>query len=395
MYGSVSQPIRALAPMVRAGTLPLRLLAIGLGADLAYSEELIDHKMVKTQRVVDPETGLVSFVLPKSPNRPVFQTCALERDRVVLQVGSADPARAVHVAQLVEKDVAAFDVNMGCPKPFSVHGGMGAALLKTPEVAEDILKALRRNVTSVPITCKIRLLDTDEATVELVQRLEAAGAQAIGVHMRETHNRPREPAQWARLKTVVEAVNVPILANGDVYTRENAKDILEQSGATGCMFARGALRNPSVFLPDSDAELPIYDVLRDYARIAHLVNNNVANTIYYVREIMRYNPASSYKNQKYTELTKTSGPTPKDVLKAFDLQDETLQGVISWEQLKMKRCIPLERRSQHNDLPGAEGDKTSSNPRDTLLIQTAKRETESSECLEGNASPPTKRGRQE
>ncbi|CAM9388132.1 unnamed protein product, partial [Choristocarpus tenellus] len=98
-------------------------------------------------------------------------------------LGTADAVSALKAAQHVERDVAAVDVNMGCPKRFSLQGGMGAALLKKPEVAADIIGTLRRNL-SVPVTSKIRLLDNAEDTVEFSRRLEKAGAGALTVHAR-------------------------------------------------------------------------------------------------------------------------------------------------------------------------------------------------------------------
>lgn len=85
----------------------------------------------------------------------VFRTCSLERSKVVLQMGTANPERALRVAKMVENDVAAIDINMGCPKEFSLKGGMGAALLYDPERAKAILKTLVENV-KIPVTCKIR-----------------------------------------------------------------------------------------------------------------------------------------------------------------------------------------------------------------------------------------------
>lgn len=85
----------------------------------------------------------------------VFRTCAIEKGKVVLQLGTANAERALTVAKMVENDVAGIDVNMGCPKEFSLKGGMGAALLSDPERAKTILNTLIRNI-KIPITCKIR-----------------------------------------------------------------------------------------------------------------------------------------------------------------------------------------------------------------------------------------------
>lgn len=85
----------------------------------------------------------------------VFRTCEGEKRKVVLQMGSANPERALNVAKMVENDVAAIDINMGCPKAFSMKGGMGSALLLDPDRAKAILTTLVQNV-KIPITCKIR-----------------------------------------------------------------------------------------------------------------------------------------------------------------------------------------------------------------------------------------------
>lgn len=123
-----------LAPMVRVGTLPMRLLALDYGADIVYCEELIDLKMIQCKRVVNEVLSTVDFVAPD--DRVVFRTCEREQNRVVFQMGTSDAERALAVARLVENDVAGIDVNMGCPKEYSTKGGMGAALLSDPDKIE-------------------------------------------------------------------------------------------------------------------------------------------------------------------------------------------------------------------------------------------------------------------
>ncbi|TSM52249.1 E3 ubiquitin-protein ligase AMFR [Bagarius yarrelli] len=146
-----------LAPMVRVGTLPMRLLALDYGADIVYCEELIDLKMVQCERVVNNVLETVDFIAPDE--RVMFRTCNKEKDHVVFQMGTADPERSLAVAKLVENDVAAIDVNMGCPKEYSTKGGMGSALLSDPDKIEAILTTLVRGI-SKPVTCKIRILPT-------------------------------------------------------------------------------------------------------------------------------------------------------------------------------------------------------------------------------------------
>lgn len=98
--------------------------------------------------------GTIDYV-DKADGQIVFRTCALEKEKVVLQIGTASADRALRVAQMVENDVAGIDINMGCPKEFSIKGGMGAALLSNQEVAKAILRNLVDNI-KIPVTCKIR-----------------------------------------------------------------------------------------------------------------------------------------------------------------------------------------------------------------------------------------------
>jgi tRNA-dihydrouridine synthase len=280
-----------LSPMVRCGTLPLRLLSLEYGAHAVYTHELIDRKLMGSKRVettlADGST-VVDFVREKD-GALVFRTCAAERERVICQIGSANAEYALQAAQLVAGDVAAIDLNMGCPKHFSIQGGMGAALLRTPEVACDIIRALRTHLT-IPVSCKIRILETPEATITLVKALVAAGACAVGVHLRETHERPKDRAHWERLKAVVDAVpGVPIVANGDVWVRADVDAIMKLSGCAGVMVARGALRNPSLFR--AAGALPLDSVVRRYLDVARAYDFPFTwrNSKYCVQQLMREN----------------------------------------------------------------------------------------------------------
>ena len=98
----------------------------------------------------------------------------------VMQIGTSDPNRAAAVARKVEADVSGIDVNMGCPKSFSLKGGMGAALLTQPDKVRDILTRLVAAV-SIPVTAKIRLLPDMEDTLKLVEVIQETGVSALGV----------------------------------------------------------------------------------------------------------------------------------------------------------------------------------------------------------------------
>uniref|UniRef100_A0A3B3DXG4 Dihydrouridine synthase 2 n=1 Tax=Oryzias melastigma TaxID=30732 RepID=A0A3B3DXG4_ORYME len=235
--------ITALAPMVRVGTLPMRLLALDYGADVVYCEELIDIKMAQCRRTVNEVLDTVDFVAPD--DRVMFRTCRKEKDRVVFQMGTADPDRALAVARLVEKDVAAIDVNMGCPKEYSTKGGMGAALLSNPDKIEAL-----------------------EETVALAQRIEKVGVAAIAVHGRFKDERPRHPVHCDYIQAVAQAVSIPVIANGGsldlVKTYEDIEEFRRATGAASVMLARAAMWNASVF--SSQGLLPVERVMEEYLK---------------------------------------------------------------------------------------------------------------------------------
>eukprot|EP00933_Yihiella_yeosuensis_P070862 TRINITY_DN79018_c0_g1_i1.p1 TRINITY_DN79018_c0_g1~~TRINITY_DN79018_c0_g1_i1.p1 ORF type:complete len:433 (-),score=67.54 TRINITY_DN79018_c0_g1_i1:151-1449(-) len=278
--------IEVLAPMVRAGTLPLRLEALRYGADLVWGEEIIDRKLIGCVRRENPAFGITDYVSPREQLN-VFSTCPEERSRVIFQLGTASGPLAAEAAQVVCNEVRGIDVNMGCPKSFSVKGGMGAALLDKPEVVEDILKTLRRTLpSSCSLTCKIRMLPTTKKTIDFLQVCERSGAEAITVHMRLREERPAEPAHWDEIVKLWDAVKVPMLANGDFFTRRQIDEFWKhceehiqegQVGPSGIMIARGAMWNPSIFC--KGREPPHFEkVIQSYTRASVAANATYQNT---------------------------------------------------------------------------------------------------------------------
>jgi tRNA-dihydrouridine synthase 2 len=127
-------------PMVRASSLPFRLACLDYGADTVYSEELLAARCINSRRVENPCLGCVDFIRThrdRGVQDVVFRTQQGARGdahRCVLQLGAGDAASALKAARLFEADVAAVDVNMGCPKHYAVSAGMGSQLMNTPEV---------------------------------------------------------------------------------------------------------------------------------------------------------------------------------------------------------------------------------------------------------------------
>ncbi|TPX47406.1 hypothetical protein SeMB42_g02376 [Synchytrium endobioticum] len=250
---------RMLAPMVRVNTLPFRLLALEYGADIVFSPETIDRKLLKCTRIVHPDTGIITFVDPANPSTVALRIHPAERARLVVQLGSACAASAVQAALMLKDDVGGIDLNCGCPHPFSVSGGMGAALLGDADRLCGILDALVGALRPVPVTCKIRVLDSVEDTVRLAVRLAGTGIAALHVHCRTRSERSTMPGRWDYFEHLVRAVRVPVTANGDVWTLATGERVMDTTGVAAVMLARAAHENVSVFR--RDGPLPVRDVV--------------------------------------------------------------------------------------------------------------------------------------
>jgi tRNA-dihydrouridine synthase 2 len=304
-----------LAPMVRSGELPSRLLALRYGADLVWGPETVDRSMIGTTRKINPVTSTVDFTRFSSnggrgPGENQRESVIYrlhperERGRLVFQIGTASPDLAVQAARLVAGDVAGIDVNAGCPKPFSTSGGMGAALLQRPEHLASILEALVREVGEVfeiGISVKIRLLETPEKTEALVRRLCRTGITGLTVHCRTTPMRPREKAIRAQLRMIGDVcreAGVACLMNGDVTNRDEALELAREYGVDGAMIATAAEANSSVFRSKAEGG-PLHwrQVACEYVREALEVENRWGNTKFLLAQLMPGKAEESKKCQ--------------------------------------------------------------------------------------------------
>lgn len=178
-------------------------------------------------------TGVISY---NGKSKAIFTTHPIERPYLVYQIGSADPETAVQAAKTVMQDVSGIDLNCGCPKPFSTHAGMGAALLTNPDLLCSILAALRSAMPpEITVSAKIRLLPDQADTLKLVERIVNSGVSALTVHCRTRNMRPRERALLGRLKEIVEFVEgmgkgIAVIANGDCLSAQDALRVREITG---------------------------------------------------------------------------------------------------------------------------------------------------------------------
>lgn len=265
-----------LAPMVRACSLPFRILCRELGAAATYTPEVIDVKLCgdASQRRVKCGGRVEEWVFGKDSSC-TFETLAPglraagPDTPVVFQIGSASPEKAVEACRKVVGSVDGLDLNLGCAEFFSTQGGMGSALLKRPDAVREIVHALVREFGHrTQVSAKIRLLETPAATADFVRTaLCAAGCRTVAVHARYVEEDRYTAPHWDQLgalRGLLEPDGVHLIANGGVKRRDDIAAIRAATGIPDVMIGKAALHNPSsVFATET---VPPMDIIKRFLK---------------------------------------------------------------------------------------------------------------------------------
>jgi len=229
---SFDNPIYVLAPLAGFTDLPFRSVVKKFGADLTVSEMLssnaLAHGSTKTLHM-----------LKKSPNEDPYS--------VQISASEVDMARRA-VEVLNEQDgIDIIDLNCGCPVPKVVGHGSGSSLLLNLPLMSDIIRSIKDTSNKSMTSVKIRLGFEEKNHIEIAKIVEDSGADFLAVHGRTRAGKFKAPVDYDAIAEIKNAVNIPVIANGDIDSFEKAQWVLEHTGADGVMIGRGAVGAPWIF----------------------------------------------------------------------------------------------------------------------------------------------------
>jgi len=225
-----------LSPMAGVTDVAFRAIGAKYGAGLTYTE------FVSGTAIVRGNFKSLKMIETSPQEKPV-----------AVQLFGNSVEDVCEAARTLEHKFDVIDINCGCPAWKVIKTGAGSELLKSPERISSFVNKLVGAVNR-PVTVKIRkgIDDENVNAVEVAKIVENAGASAIAIHGRTQKQGYSGFADWDIIKKVKEAVNIPVIGNGDVFTPENFKEKLEFSGVDAIMIARGAIGNPYIFTQITD-----------------------------------------------------------------------------------------------------------------------------------------------
>ncbi len=227
-----SQPLYALAPLAGFTDLPFRSVVKKFGVDLTVSEMISSNALVhnskKTHRMLE-----------RSPIE----------DPYAIQIAGSNLAVIRHAVEIINKrdDVNIIDLNCGCPAPKIVNNLQGSSLLSDLPQMAKVLETIKKYSNKEYTSMKMRLGFNEKNHVEIAKIAEASGVDYIAVHGRTRAGRYKAAVDYDAIKEIKQAVNIPVLANGDIDSPKKAKWVLEHTGADGIMIGRAAIGKPWIF----------------------------------------------------------------------------------------------------------------------------------------------------
>ena len=230
--GSILLPSNVLAaPLAGYTCYPFRILCSELGAGLCFTE-MVSCNALKYQ---DKATERLLITTPEEKIKAAQ----------ILGANARIMEKMVRSEYFSEYDI--IDINMGCPVPNVFKSGEGSALLANPKKAADIIKSCKKSGKVITVKCRIGIKEESLVAAEFAKICEDAGADMITIHGRTRDMMYNGTPYYDQIEQAKSAVQIPVIANGGIFSVEDAEKMMKNTGADGVMIARYALENPFIF----------------------------------------------------------------------------------------------------------------------------------------------------
>lgn len=262
-----------MAPLAGYTSYPFRRLCYDLGAGLCFTEMVNSNSL----RYNDQAT------------KKLLRTDHKEKIKAVQLLGG-DPRI---VREMVKSDFVTpfsiIDLNMGCPVPNVVKSGLGSALLADPKRAEALIKACKTSGKIVTVKIRIGLTEDKFVTADFVKMCENAGADMVIIHGRSRNMMYKGEIYYDEIGKAKAVANIPIIANGGIFSTQDADKVMERTGADGIMIGRYALENPLIFslLTQTEVHQSISEILDNKIQVVSGLYNEI-ESLDYMKKLIGY-----------------------------------------------------------------------------------------------------------
>lgn len=389
-WNRIGSPKFVVAPMVNQSEMAFRLLCRRYGSDLA----------------VTPMLHSAMFLQSPKYRAEHFQVCPEDRP-LIAQFCGDNPQTILAAAKLIEHQVDAIDLNLGCPQGIARRGHYGAFLLHEFDLLKEIVSTLHANL-SIPVTCKIRVFDSEEKTIELALLLQNAGAAALTVHgrTRECIKDRIGPCNFDIIKKIKESVRIPVIANGGIETREDAVRCLEYTGVDAVMSSEAILEVPSLFWVNQMATpVPAIQLTREYLAlcISHPPPSAVIRP-HLFKLLFRHLSVHTDIREKFGKCPNSEQVPLIDEIERRELamseeeRKEKYANIVKWYSRHLNYKKPKPQVTQSNDQTVNQSNDQTNNQTPQIIAETSVTETTSSSSTDQSTetlpTPSRKRPRE-